>query len=65
MYMQIYDTFQVIDTAVVHNRQFHFEGTAEHPYAERVDLDNWKEYANFVLEDSLHACCGKKTLSPS
>ncbi len=53
VYLKIYDTHQVIDTAVVHNRQFRFEGTAEHPYVARIDLDGSREYANFVLEDSV------------
>ena len=53
VYLTIYDTNQVIDTATVRDRKFLFEGNAEHPYFARLDLDNNKEYANFVLEDSV------------
>ena len=53
VYLSIYDTNQTIDTATVRGQQFHLEGTAERPYFARLDLDNWKEYANFVLEDSV------------
>lgn len=53
VYLTIYDTNQVIDSATVRDRRFLFEGNAEHPYFARLDLDNWKEYANFVLEDSV------------
>ena len=59
VYLQLYDTFQVIDTAVVHNRQFRFEGTAERSYAARVDIDGIRGYANFVLEDSVVIDFGK------
>ena len=53
VYLTIYDTNQVIDTATVRDQEFLFEGNAEHPYFARLDLDNNKEYANFVLEDSV------------
>lgn len=53
VYLTIYDTNQVIDTATVRDQEFLFEGNAEHPYFARLDLDNNKKYANFVLEDSV------------
>lgn len=53
VYMTIYDTNQKIDSAIIHQQRFHMKGTAAGPYLARLDLDNWIDYANFVLDDSV------------
>ncbi len=53
IYLQVYDTNTRIDSATITNQQFRMAGTAQAPYFARIDLDNWKEFALLVLEDSV------------
>lgn len=53
VYMMVYDTGQRADSATIRQQYFRMEGMACKPYLARLDLNNWKDYANFVLDDSV------------
>ena len=53
VYVRVYDTQEVIDSTVVHDLAFRLEGTASAPYYASIYLEGRRQYADFILEDSV------------
>lgn len=53
VYLRVYDTQEVIDSTVVHDLAFRMEGTASAPYYASIYIEGRRQYADFILEDSV------------